>query len=171
MQLYTGTKRPSSIYACKGGGKRALPPCSGVEEAHEATKETQQSEHCSSGAGEVEDETTVSVLTPKKLMVMDCTEPCEPTAYMVPFDQLPKPMNRMLNKTNETNQTIFTISMAEDPNSVQNSGLIDGEADDDVVEADTEEIIDFLEKNTGHAKDKVLANFPCKYDMLIIVIR
>ena len=163
--------------------------CVRVEMEHQ----TQQSEHCSSDAGEVEDETTVSsVLTPKKLMVMDCTEPCEPTAYMVPFDELPKPMQRMLDKTNKTNktnktddtndindmnksnktdQTIFTISMAEDPNSVKNSGLVDGEADDDVVEADTEEIIDFLEKNTGHAKDKVLANFPCKYDMLIIVIR
>ena len=128
------------------------------------------SEYCPSEASDVEEETMVTTKRKTNILLMDCTEPTEPTAFTVALDKAPKRMKQMLKKGIKSGDTSFTVSMT-DSDTFADSGLVESkddteeEEEEDVKEA-TDEAIAFLE-DAVKGRDK--ATFPCKHHALIVM--
>ena len=100
--------------------------------------------------------------TAENILVMDCTEPCEPTAYTVRFSTAPTRMQCMLRK-----KTKFWV--AEEEDLLTHSGLVDTTGEDSkVIEEDVHNVMDFLEKATNAENETV---FPQKHCVVIFMHR
>ena len=133
----------------------------------EEDDEKSGSEYCPSDASDVEEELMQERATSRQkmmVMVMDCVEATEPMSYTVPFDMVPKRMQKMMKKSSKDNQTTFSVSIDGDDDNYTDVGLVDCDKEEKIEES-VEEVKTFLREAIDAKNASV---FPCKHHFLIV---
>ena len=125
-----------------------MPPKKRPKKGEESESDDSGSEYAPSVSEEeqeeYDDDSPGSASKPKKILVVDASDSDEVSLYMRLYKDAPFRMRKMMKAAEKDGSPVFNNVVINDTESIVDAGLVNGD-DEDKVEDDCQEVVDFLE--------------------------